>query len=128
MAVLHSLRCYGDVPPPLVTGHCALAVRRQSVDPLRRVAALFNAAMSVGVSVAVSPESVGLGTAGLLGRGAGQMDVSVLCVLADVKLCAIDIAFHFTSRLSNALTLPCSVSASSRRGQIWHQATQTPDL
>jgi hypothetical protein len=67
MAVLHSLHCYGDVPPPLVTGHCALAVRRQSVDPLRRVAALFNAAMSVGVSVAVSPESVGLGTAGLLG-------------------------------------------------------------
>jgi hypothetical protein len=90
MAVLHSL-----VPPPLGTVHCALAVRRQSVDPLRRVAALFNTAMSVGVSVsvAVAPESVGW---------AGQMDVSmsVLCVLADVKLCAIDMAFHSTSRLS----------------------------
>jgi hypothetical protein len=58
---------------------------------LQRVAALFSAAMSVAVSVAVSPESVGW---------AGQMDVSVLCVLADVKLCAIDMAFHSTYRLS----------------------------
>jgi hypothetical protein len=85
MAVLHSL-----VPRrrPLCT-RCAPAVRGSLAT---RGGTVQHGHVRWGwVSVAVAPESVGW---------AGQMDVSVLCVLADVKLCAIDMAFHSTSRLS----------------------------